>query len=71
MKQYKNAIDQMISFKPFQDASKKWFIARYVDNELYETYLRSFETKEACQKRCAKHFYHWSQQVSNDAYLNG
>lgn len=71
MKQYKNAIDQMISFKPFQDASKKWFIARYVDNELYETYLRSFETKEACQKRCDKHFYHWSQQVSNDAYLNG
>lgn len=71
MKQYKNAIDEMISFKPFQDKSKKWFIARYVDGELYETYLRSFETEEACQKQCDKHFNHWSQQVSVDAYLNG
>ena len=71
MKEYKNAIDQLIGFKPFQDASKKWYVARYVDGEFYETYLRSFKTEKACQKQCDKHFWHWSQETTLDAYLNG
>ena len=71
MKQYKNAIDQMISFKPFQDASKKWYVARYVNDEFYETYLRGFKTEKACQEQCDKHFWHWSQETTRDAYLNG
>jgi hypothetical protein len=61
MKQYKNAIDEMISFIPFQDASKKWYIGRYVDGEFYETYERSFKTEKECEKRCAIHFNHWSK----------
>ena len=64
MKQYKNAIDQMISFKPFQDGRlrKKWFVGRYVDGEFYETYSKSFKTEESCQKDCDWYFNLWSKQ---------